>query len=215
MGRLSASVHGARGFYLLASLVLLILVSPFLEGTRVGHFIGNALFSFVLLAAVNAASGNRRTQIVAFATAVLAILLFWTSTGDAAAPGRIAGMLLFVAVNVAAIVLLLRRLVLAPAVDFDVLCGAVALYLLLGVTWALTYMVMDTLNPSAFESLSITTETGWADFLYFSFTTLTTLGYGDISPSAAFARIWAVMEAAVGVLYLALLIARLVSLYRS
>ena len=54
----------------------------------------------------------------------------------------------------------------------------------------------------------------WTQFLYFSLTTLTTLGYGDITPINPFARIWATLEAVVGTLYVAILVARLVSLYR-
>jgi hypothetical protein len=54
----------------------------------------------------------------------------------------------------------------------------------------------------------------WNQLVYFSLTTLSTLGYGDISPVKAFARLWATLEAAVGVLYLAILVARLVAVYR-
>ncbi len=79
----------------------------------------------------------------------------------------------------------------------------------------MTYVLLDGLNPQAFEVVSANLETGWTDFLYFSFATLTTLGYGDISPDAPFVRIWAVMEAVTGVLYIAILVARLVSLYRA
>ena len=214
MAHKAASAHRSRSLYLLASLVLLILVSPFFEGTQIGHFAVDALYTFVLLAAVNAVSDNRRIQFIALALAILAILLMWANAADPSTPGRVAGLLLFVALNTATIGLVLRRIVLAPTVTSEIFCAGIALYLLIGVTWALIYIVMDTIDPGAFEILSPTLEKGWSEFLYFSFATLTTLGYGDISPDAPFARTWAVMEAVIGVLYIAILVARLVSLYR-
>ncbi len=215
MADTTASAHRSRSLYLLASLVVLILVSPFFEGTHIGHFAVDALYSFVLLAAVYAVSDNRRIQIIALALAILAILLMWSNTADPSTPGRVTGLLLFVALNTATIGLGLRRIVLAPAVTIGILCDGIALYLLIGVTWALIYIVMDTIDPGAFEILSPTIEKGWSEFLYFSFATLTTLGYGDISPDTPFVRTWAVMEAVTGVLYIAVMVARLVSLYRS
>lgn len=214
MAHKAASAHRSRSLYLLASLVLLILVSPFFEGTQIGHFAVDALYTFVLLAAVNAVSDNRRIQFIALALAILAILLMWANAADPSTPGRVAGLLLFVALNTATIGLVLRRIVLAPTVTSEIFFAGIALYLLIGVTWALIYIVMDTIDPGAFEILSPTLEKGWSEFLYFSFATLTTLGYGDISPDAPFARTWAVMEAVIGVLYIAILVARLVSLYR-
>ena len=214
MAHKAASAHRSRSLYLLASLVLLILVSPFFEGTQIGHFAVDALYTFVLLAAVNAVSDNRRIQFIALALAILAILLMWANAADPSTPGRVAGLLLFVALNTATIGLVLRRIVLAPTVTSEIFCAGIALYLLIGVTWALIYIVMDTIDPGAFEILSPTLEKGWSEFLYFSFATLTTLGYGDISPDAPFVRTWAVMEAVIGVLYIAILVARLVSLYR-
>ena len=215
MEQRAEAVHRSGALHLLIALFLLILASPLFEGGEAGRIVTNALYSLVLLAIARAASDGRRIQVTFLALAVLAILLLWLDTGDQATASEIAGLLLFAALNAAAIALVLRRMLLAPAVNFDVICGAVAIYLLLGVTWALTYMVLDAVDPAAFELLSLTAAAGWTDFLYFSFATLTTLGYGDISPTGDFVRIWAVMEAAVGVLYLAVLVARLVSLYRS
>ncbi len=69
--------------------------------------------------------------------------------------------------------------------------------------------------PGAFAQLSPDLEQAWTQFLYFSLTTVTTLGYGDITPISPVARIWATLEAVTGVLYIAVLVARLVSLFRS
>lgn len=71
-----------------------------------------------------------------------------------------------------------------------------------------------TLDPGAFGSISDDPIERWNDLVYFSMTTLTTLGYGDIQPQNAFARLWSTMEASTGVLYLAILVARLIAIYR-
>jgi len=210
----AGSIYRAGALHLLVSLVLLILLSSLLEGTQFGQISVDILFALVILATVRAASTERRMQLVFLALAVTAIVLLWTSDGIERVITGISGLLIFVVLNIGTVALMLRRILLAQIVDFDVLCSAVALYLLIGVTWALTYIVIDTLDPSAFEQLAVSAWAGGTDYVYFSFVTLTTLGYGDISPSGNFVRIWAVMEAVVGVLYLALLIARLVSLYR-
>ena len=214
--RHQAAFHDrARNSTLLASLILLILVSPLFEGRSIGHLVVDALFSLVLLAAVNAASDNRKIRLVALGSAFLALGLMWANTVDPSSPGRLAGMSLFIALCSITMVLILRRIVLAPSVTFEVITAGIGLYLMLGVTWALTYILLDAIHPDAFEVVSASHNAGWSEFLYFSFATLTTLGYGDVSPDSPFVRIWAVMEAVTGVLYIAILVARLVSLYRS
>ena len=110
--------------------------------------------------------------------------------------------------------LLLQRIVTVDESDFDVICGAVAVYLLLGVVWAVWYRLIETLAPNSFSIAGAGGSLGWNDYLYFSFVTLTTLGYGDVLPVSPIARIWATLEAVAGVLYIALLISRLVNLYR-
>lgn len=209
------STYRAKCNYLLASLVLLILLSPFFEGWDAGHFAIDALFCLVLLATVNVAGANRQIQLITWVLAAIAIMLIWGNKLHPSAPSPFAGMVLFVVLNVFTIFLMLRRIVRAGSVTFEVLNAGVGLYLLIGVTWALTYFLVDIIDPNAFKVVTAASDIGWTDFLYFSFSTLTTLGYGDISPDAPAVRIWAVMEAVTGVLYIAILIARLVSLYRS
>ncbi len=210
----AGSIYRSGSLQLLVALVLLIILSSLLEGTQFGQRAVDILFALVILATVRAASSERRTRVVFLVLAVSAIALLWTSNGVERTVVGVAGLMIFVVLNVGTVGLMLKRILQAQVVDFDVLCSAVAVYLLIGVTWALTYIAIDILDPTAFEQLAVSAWDGGTDYVYFSFVTLTTLGYGDISPDGNFVRIWAVMEAGVGVLYLALLIARLVSLYR-
>ena len=93
----------------------------------------------------------------------------------------------------------------------DRIFGAIVLYLLLGLIWALVYAVVDVFAPGAFAGRSETGE-DTTDWVYFSFVTLTTVGYGDIVPVSRIVRSLCILEALVGQLYPAVIIARLVSL---
>ncbi len=96
-------------------------------------------------------------------------------------------------------------------VTFHRIQGAVAAYLLLGIIWAYAYSLLTLLRPGAFTGAVSGADSPRA-WLYFSFVTLTTVGYGDVLPVHPVARSLASLEAVVGPLYLAILIARLVSL---
>ena len=191
----------------MVSLVLLILVAPFSHGTNFSHIIVDGLLSLVLLAVANAASETRRIKIIVLALAILVLLFLWANVGHPSNPGRLAGLILYILLNMAIVGLVLRRTLLAPVVTFEVLCDSISVYLLIGVTWALIYVVMDTIDPGSFESLSPSIEKGWTGFIYFSFVTLTTVGYGDIAPGNAVSRLFATAEAITGQLYLTIMIA--------
>ncbi len=91
------------------------------------------------------------------------------------------------------------------------LYGGISVYLLLGIIWAALYREMEILSPGSFAGPD--DSLGFSNFIYFSYVTLTTLGYGDILPVTQKARSLAILEAITGVVFLGTLIARLVSLY--
>ena len=109
--------------------------------------------------------------------------------------------------------IILYKVSTAPKIDLDILSGALGLYLLIAITWAVSFAVIEILAPGSFVAGE--TPIHWSRYLYFSLTTMTTLGYGDLVPTGSFARIWATMEAVTGTLYIAVLVARLVGLYRN
>jgi hypothetical protein len=114
------------------------------------------------------------------------------------------------------VVELLRFILNAPRVDAEVLCAAVAGFLLSGLAWSLAYSLLDRLDPNSFV-FTISSKSGHSmhgfTSLYFSFITLSTVGYGDIVPASEVARMLAMVEAMFGMFYMAMLIARLVSIY--
>ncbi len=96
-------------------------------------------------------------------------------------------------------------------VTADTLKGGIAIYVLMGVAWAMVYTILLDFDPNSFDGVQPSQFR--ADLLHFSFVTLTTLGYGNILPAVAPARIASDLEAIAGVMYPAILISRLVSLY--
>lgn len=108
------------------------------------------------------------------------------------------------------------HVVLGTEVSANRLVGALCLYLLLGVAWAVAYTVTEMVSPGSFQGFSPQMGQGWdSDWLYFSFVTMSTLGYGDITPLSPTARMLAYAQAVFGLFYIAILVAGLVGAYIS
>jgi hypothetical protein len=215
----SSRVLGPRRFsmvQLLIALALLFFVLPFVDEIEGGEFIISGLLSLVLISAVFAVANHYRTLIIALLLAIPAVAGRWLNHLH---PHLIhpaiflvagIGLIAFVVVN------LLRFVLRAPSVDAEVLCASVSAYLMLGLIWTIAYWLVEDLSPGAFvfntpAAMKETME-GFNAF-YFSFITLSTVGFGDIIPVSKIARMLAAMEAITGLLYVAVLIARLVALY--
>ena len=204
-----------RLIYLLLSLTSLMVIYPFLEGTAFERGLLNLLMSLVLMSGVYAVSTTRRHLDVALGLSLPALAASWLNLLDAATnSGRRHG-------RVMAGVLLLHDC-FALGLHLAGQQGRFRSDLWRGVdlhvdrrAWCALWLVNDisskSFNNAAAQSLNDVLS--WSDFLFFSFTTLTTLGYGDITPGDALARSLAVMEAVVGVFYVAILVSRLVGLY--
>ena len=203
---------------LLIALVVLLVSAPFVEELEGGGLILSVLFSLVLLAAVVAVADRKRTFAIAIVLAVPAIIARWINFFR---PDLVhAAVFLVCALLLLAYVIghLLHFVLRAPVVTVEVLCASIAAYLMLGLMWTVAYWLVDQLTPGG--AFSFNTERGSHSMngftgFYFSFITLSTVGYGDITPVSQAARWLAAMEAMTGLLYVAVLIARLVSLYSS
>ncbi len=118
------------------------------------------------------------------------------------------GFLMFCAWGIA---VSLRQVLTGPRVDLNRLTGAVCVYMLMALAWAIGYALIALYIDGAFSGLAgMKFDMVWPDLIYFSFVTLTTLGYGDISPVVPLAQALAYLEAMIGQMYIAILIAGLV-----
>jgi hypothetical protein len=193
----------------LALLAVIFVLPPWLAGTSSRGLVADAAFALLLLtgALALAERGVARSVLLPVAGLTLAVDLAsrvlpvpeaWVLGAD------LASLLVLLLV-------VLAQTVRAGPVTPHRIQGGVAAYLLLGVIWAHAYALVALLRPGAFAGGAVSSE-GPRGYLYFSFVTLTTVGYGDVLPVHPAARSLAMAEAVAGPLYLAVLLARLVSL---
>ena len=205
-----------RMFWLLVALILTLVLSPIIDmyGETSHRFYFVLLTTVLMISVVYAASVSRIGRFVGLVLGTVWVLLTWfrllSGTLDTTLWSDVALMALFFYV----LVILIGRTASLEETNFDSLCGAVAAYFLIAVAWAASYRVIEVAVPGSFSFPQTNLGPAAGQLLYFSLTTITTLGYGDIAPASPFARIWAALEASAGILYVGLLIARLISLYR-
>lgn len=195
---------------LFAALLSIAFFYTFLELYRIHPWADSILLTLSMVAALRSLRGTRRPHRLALAAIVPAVGLTWASelggqfAAAIASNASIAGFEIIVAIS---ILLLVTR---TNAVTVDALFGAVSVYLFIGLVWAHLFMVLNLFQPKAFSG-----DLGadlLAGFIYYSFSTLTTLGLGDIQPISAQARALSIFEVIFGNLYLTVLVARLVAL---
>lgn len=205
---------------LLAALVLFLAVNPFLAQAAAGEvLIFNTFVLLVLLANVYAAT-HRRLHLAAGALLALGAYLPLIA-GDLADRQSLEayafaclGLLWLFSTGSILGHILTRRVV-----TVDTLAGAVCVYLQIGLVWSVAFVFVDAFVPGSFNFAAAAVtgpdslRANYQDFVYFSFVTLTTAGYGDLLPVSAPARALAYLEAALGQIYLAVLVARLLGLH--
>lgn len=201
--------HGCA--YLFFALLLLLVSVPLLSGSAAGRIVANVINLGVLFAAVVAVGRTPRLYLVAILLG-LPVLGFQVAGLVQAEPFYLVLSWMFgAAFYFWTIALLLGYVLLPEVMNANKLYGAGAIYLMLGVTWAYFYGVIQFFYPGSFAPAGA--PLNQLDFLYFSFTVLTTVGFGDIVPVHPVARGLTTLEQIIGVLYVAILIARLSGMY--
>jgi len=205
---------------LAALLVLLVLyifiIYPLFGADTAKGNLGSAFFSLILLAGVIAVSRHKSTRISVVILAIVALVTRWMNVA-------IGGRLDHLVASSAAIVFfavqiwfISKRVFRRGGVNVYRILGAVAIYLLIAITWANIYVVIHLTSPQAFSfapQVQIIEPPIW-EMLYFSVVTLTTLGYGDITAVQPIARSAVMLEGLIGQLYPAIVLALLVTQYR-
>jgi hypothetical protein len=228
-GRPLAGAQQGRFGLLFAALLLLLLSIPavnlLVPASRPGtaHTVITIVFAVTLLSAVRAVSTSRKTVWIALLLAAPAILL---QGADLMLQGRgwliadYVAVLVFLGYTMGVVFCSLFRV---DRVTVSTIYASLCVYLLLGVFSSIAFSLLDVLEPGRSFISNVggdadTTEMrfggGGTIFpLYFSFVTMTTLGYGDIIPNSPSARMFAAIEAILGQIYIAVLVARLVGLH--
>ena len=197
----------------LVALILLLVLYPFITELKHGEVIETALMMIILISAVLAVGGRSWVLTVVLVIPALAgpwmeqywsrVVPYWTTA---------AARMIFVGFVV---IQLLRFILRSTRVNSEVMCAGISAYLMLGIWWTSAYLTVSQLSPGSFSGIHIPADgtLGRFDALYFSFVSLTCLGCNDIMPESKVARMLLMVESTTGVLYVAVLIARLVALY--
>lgn len=190
--------------------VFIFVIPPLGIVGIIGRLVFDVFFSLLLISGIASVSQHKGIFAAVAAIAVIALIFRWW---DSFVPLPALQVLDYVSTIVSVLLfctMILTRVFTKGPITFHRIEGAIAVYLLLGLAWAYAYQLVACLDPAAFSG-AVTGSGGFSSWTYFSFVTLATLGYGDISPLHPAARSLATAEGITGQLYLAILIARLVS----
>lgn len=203
--------------YLLGALLFLLIAAPVAQdlGFEESPITRALVYSVLLLTGVWSLRGGR-LYVAGFVFVFAGIALSVLATSTDAPALYYASTLAIFGFLVIAIIHALRQVVFGTEMNVNRLVGAICVFLLLGILWAFAYSMLEIAVPGSFSGFAPghdpRSDSSW---IYFSFVTLTTLGYGDITPESAVARTLAYIQAVVGLFYMAVLVAGLVSAYIS
>jgi hypothetical protein len=193
-------------------LVLTAFVLPSMGfGKEDSRLYSNCAFTVLLLSGIAIAWGQWKLFIVSALVGGGALAVRWSAWGLGTARAELWNDWWTMAAITLIAVVLLTQIFRPGRVTHVRIQGAIAVYLLFGIAWAHAYRITAILHPGSFGFQAGELATV-ADWIYYSFVTLTTVGYGDIVPTAQISRTLAVAEALIGQLYLAVMIARLVAM---
>jgi hypothetical protein len=195
---------------LVVSLVAVLLIEPFIADHGSVRILFAIFFSFIPFGVVYAVGSDKKQRVIALFLGIIFLILLWLNALLNNTMITNKGVLIVTAIfhiffYVFVIASIVRYLVKAKKISADAIFAAVAGYLLIGFLWASLYGILGS------ESFSNTPQS--TDVIYYSFTTLTTLGIGDFTPLTTIAKRASMLEAVVGVLYTTIIIALIVGIY--
>ena len=208
---------GNFAWLLLALLVFLLGVPIADDLDALGKPFARALsFSCLLGVGIFSLKGAGRPFVLAMIFAAAGIVLSFAAARSSSSWLIYGSFLSIMGFLLTAIYYTFKRIATETDISANRIVGAIAVYLLLGVLWAVAYTLLEFYRPDSITGFDVSVDAHWdSEWLYFSFVTMTTLGYGDIAPVSAIARVLAYMQAVFGQFYIAILVAGLVSAYIS
>ena len=204
--------------FLLWSLMMIIGVRPLLNewiGTRILANVSTDLFfACALMSGLHALSGQPRQlrfSLLLVSTIIIFSVLHYPLPIPAVDKIKLGLGAIFL---VHMLIMIWTHIEMENEVTIDLIMAAACAYILLGMIWAYAYFFLESFHPGSFNIVENSTD-DLVDFNYYSFVTLTTVGYGDILALTRAARALSIFEAITGQLYLAIMISRLVGMHAS
>jgi hypothetical protein len=202
---------------LLASLLAMVYIQPLLSELKLTSWLFFIFVTVNLFACVYSVRRERRHLIIAISMLIPTLILLWldipTKDNWYNLISNASPVLLFSYIAH----LILMDLIRAKKIDPDMIAGGISIYFMIGLVFAFIYAALFNFNPGNFDVSELllhqTSEYDENIFIYFSYVTMTTLGYGDVTPVTTLARVLVQMETLLGQLFLAIFIARLVGMH--
>ena len=199
---------------LLIILLLTIMINPLLEEMTILRVVFDIALSLILIVGCFTISRYKITPWIAMALAIPMLLYTWSTQFGFKIPyldiiGTISGIAYFALIAVTILIFIFTT----RSVKGEVISAALVVYLLLGVLWGYGYTLIDLIQPGSFNVPDHFIGAEGYSYMYYSFITLTTVGYGDITPISGMARSLSMLEGIIGQSYMAVLVARLVGMH--
>ncbi len=200
---------------LLGLLLIYVVATPFFAQVINESFFLDIIFSAVMVSAILTLSREKKSRFVVILLVLPCLVLLWLHLPDNSAEILLAGTALQAVFNFFMVFIIVWLVFQAPVITRDILSASIVAYLFVALFFAKSFLVLEILSPGSFSISSDRIMTDPSVMKYFSFVTLTTLGYGDVVPISDQAKTMAISEALIGQIYLTVLIARLVGVYAS
>ena len=210
MERIGPEGHGFRN--LLFFLLVYLVGSPFLDPYPALEVFAHLFLSMTLLAGLYTVQKHQQRRSIAIVVLVVLLVLYWLGIYDVIRFSQQAAYLLFVVYFGLLIYSYVMNIARFQKVTKNILYAALCLYLIIGLFWGSLYTLLNALSPGAYSGILLNNvqSSPIHAFNYFSMVTLTTLGYGDITPQTAGAGALCQMEAIVGQFFTAVIVGWLV-----
>jgi voltage-gated potassium channel len=197
---------------LLIALVAMILIPSFFVHSKWGNEVAFILNSVVVLLCIYSVQESKKQLYYGVTLAMIVILINQFGIfKDSATINFYLSFFVYIIFYAFVVYKLLKLIAKTNNVKVGVLYAAVIVYLLIGIIGGYLFMLIENANPGSLNNLALENITNPSKFFYFSFTTLSTLGYGDITPVAPLAQSLCILLSVTGPLYLTVLVALLVS----
>jgi hypothetical protein len=209
------AIFKSRFLFLLVFLLMLIALQPLDEVMGELGILLDLIVTAILISAIFAISQKKHYMISGLLLAAPTLVFLWVfkffKAAWLSASSSICGIAFFGFI----IVVILKFIFSRDEIKGDLIAGAAVVYLLMAIVWTYAYRLIELMHPGSFSIAESQSMDYAAPFLYYSFVTLTTLGYGDIFPVTTTAKSFAILEAIIGQLFLVIMVAWLVGVHIS
>jgi len=202
-----------RFLFVLVAFLGFLILSPLFDNFFRLSLLLDIFLTIIFISVIYAVSQKRHYFLIGTLLILPLLLATWTKhlvvSPALSLIGTCSGILFFAFMVITIVSFVFKQ----TRVTLNVINASVVVYLLMAMMWAMLFILVEKVQPGAFSTIESQGEGTNFPFFYYSFVTITTLGYGDITPTTEIARSLALLEAVIGQIYLVVLVARLVGIH--